>query len=162
MLSLTYFIRVGSPQGSLTPLAESQLVTAGSALVQLILTCFNSGFMTNDFYLPKRHTSQLICIYYLWAVLSQKSYHSLALWALHRVLNEAFTGRTWSCQTWVKKHLTPSKRTHMHHFIVYSCKRFMWAPRGHGSESSCTTSTLWRFSRDSFPGFSLIQSKQLA
>lgn len=53
-------------------------------LVKLILMCFNSVFVTNDFfYLPLRHTSQLISIYYLWVVLSQKSHYSSALSMLH-------------------------------------------------------------------------------
>ena len=41
----------------------------------IVIVCFNSDFVTNDFYLPWRQTSQLISLYYLWAVMSQKTDH---------------------------------------------------------------------------------------
>lgn len=67
------------PKTRLVHFLRAQILVLASdweTIVKLILTCLNSDFVTNEFYVPERHSSQLICLYYLWAADTQNSYYS--------------------------------------------------------------------------------------
>lgn len=141
--------------------------------VKLILTCLNSDFVTNDFYLPERHTSLPINLPLLPLRCScTKQLPQLnPLWLLLQFLDAT----TWSWLDLQKCWRIPTlsklnTRRHAHTSInvhsstVQHTEHLQGTCVGRsgplGLGCSCITSTLWRSSRDNSPGFSLIQLKQ--